>query len=107
VSLLQTIVRTKRASKDQRQSPRRKVQFPAWIDIGNDTAPRNCTVVDVSDGGARVMVEASSDLPKEFYLVLTKSGTRRRCRLVWSSEQEIGVFYLGPIEFWHLSAQST
>jgi hypothetical protein len=53
------------------------------------------------------LVEAPADLPKEFYLVLTKSGTRRRCRLVWSSEQEIGVFYLGPIEFWHLSAQST
>ena len=106
VSLLQALGRTKRSSADQRRSPRRKVTFPAWIDTGNDAAPRTCTVVDVSDGGARVKVASPVELPKEFHLILTQLGTRRHCRVVWSSEEEIGVFYLGPPEFWHLSAKS-
>jgi hypothetical protein len=91
---------------EQRRSLREKVQFAAWIDVGNGAAQRDCTVVDVSEDGARIMVASPAELPQEFYLVLSKHGTRRRCRLVWRSDEEVGMSYLGPLEFVRLSAPS-
>ena len=106
MSLLQAITRAKQSFIEQRRSLRENVQFPAWIDIGNGAAPRDCTVLDVSEDGARIMVAFPAELPKEFYLVLSKQGTRRRCQLVWRSDEEVGISYLGPLEFGRLSAPS-
>jgi hypothetical protein len=97
--VMQAIARIRQAFNEQRRSVREAVQFPAWVDFGNGTQRRNCTVLDVSDHGARIMVESSASVPREFWLVLTKSGTRRRrCRVVWRSDGQIGVSYLGPLE---------
>jgi PilZ domain-containing protein len=98
MSLLQAIMGVKQAFIEQRRSLREDVRFPAWVDVGDGSAPRSCTVLDVSDDGARIMIAASVRLPKEFYLVLSKNGTRRRCRLVWRSDEEAGLFYLAPLE---------
>ena len=98
MSLLQAIMGMKQAFIEQRRSLREDVQFPAWVDVGDGSAPRACTVLDVSDDGARIMISAPARLPKEFYLVLSRNGTRRRCRMVWHSDQEAGLFYLAPLE---------
>jgi hypothetical protein len=102
MSLLQSIMDFKQTFIEQRRSPRENVQFPAWIDIGNGAALRDCTVLDVSEDGARIMVASPAELPKEFYLVLSKHGTRRRGRLAWRSGEEVGVSYLGPLELGNL-----
>ena len=100
VSLFQAFAHFKRSFIEQRRSIREHVQFPAWIDIGDGSQLRSCTVLDVSEGGARVKLSSSTALPKEFWLVLTKDRTRRRhCRMVWHSDTQIGVSYLGPIQF--------
>ena len=97
--VIQAITRIRQTFNEQRRSVREAVQFPAWIDFGNGTQRRSCTVLDVSDYGARIMLESSAPAPKELWLVLTKGGTRRRrCRVVWQSDGQIGVSYLGPIE---------
>jgi hypothetical protein len=97
MSLLQTITRIKQAFIEQRRSIREYVHFPAWTEIGDGTQRRECTVVDVSKDGARIVMSSPTRLPKEFWLVFTKDGTRRRrCRIVWRSQQQIGVTYLGP-----------
>jgi hypothetical protein len=98
VSRLQAIVGVKQAFIEQRRSLREDVRFPAWADVGDGSAPRSCTVLDVSDDGARIGIAVSARLPKEFYLVLGTNGTRRRCRLVWRSHEEAGLFYLAPLE---------
>jgi hypothetical protein len=100
VSLFQALTRFKRTFIERRRSIREHVEFPAWIDIGDGSPPRNCTVLDVSETGARIMVSFPADLPKEFWLLLTKDRTRRRhCRRVWRSNTQVGVTYLGSIEF--------
>ena len=99
MAILQTISRFTQTFIEQRRSLRQPVQFPAWIDLGNGSEHRECTVLDVSDGGARLMVASPGHLPKEFWLLLTRSGARRRrCKLVWRSDVEIGVRYLGAVE---------
>ena len=100
MSLLRAIARFRRTFIEQRRSLREPVQFPAWIDIGDGSRPRNCEVLDVSEGGARIMVSSQDKLPKEFWLILASDRTRRRhCRMVWRSDTQAGVAYLGDIHY--------
>ena len=100
VSLFHAFARFKRTFIEQRQSIREQVQFPAWIDFGDGSQPRDCTVLDVSEDGARIMVSSPVKLPKEFWLVLSKDRTRRRhCQMVWHSDTEVGLKYLEAIQY--------
>jgi PilZ domain len=60
---------------------------------------RNCTMVDVSQTGARLCVDGSIeglDL-KEFFLLLSSTGLAyRRCRMVRLAGDQIGVEFLKP-----------
>jgi hypothetical protein len=100
MSLLQAITRFRQSFIDQRRSPREHVNFPAWIQPGAGPQRRECMVLDISDGGARLTAPGSATLPKEFWLIFSRDGSRRRrCRLVWRANGEIGVAYLGPLKF--------
>jgi PilZ domain len=58
---------------------------------------RECTMVDVSQSGARLRIEGSAeglDL-KEFFLLLSSTGLAfRRCQLVRMDGDQIGVRFL-------------
>ena len=100
MSLFQAFARVKQTFIEQRRSIREHVDFPAWIDISDGSQPRSCTVLDVSEDGARIMASSPAELPKEFWLVLSKDRTRRRhCRIVWRSNTQAGLTYLGPIQY--------
>ena len=97
MTLLQTFTRVKQAIADQRRSFRHATRSPAWIEFDNDTPPQSCTVVDISDGGARIEVTSADRLPEEFSLVLTDDAAHvRRCRIAWREDGQIGVSYLEP-----------
>jgi len=98
--LLETISWVARTFKERRRSLREQVQYSAWIDLDDGTPPRHCSVLDVSEEGARlVLPSAAVALPNEFSLVFTRYGRiRRRCRMVWRQGAEVGVKYLGPLE---------
>ena len=81
---------------EQRQSPREGVELTAWIDIGNSAALRDCSVL-IADDGARIRMAYQAELPTEFDLLLNKNGPRERCRLLWRSDKEVGIAYLGPL----------
>jgi hypothetical protein len=99
MSLFQAFTRFKRPSIERRRSIREQVHFPVWIDVGNGSQLRSCVIIDVSESGARIMVSSPAFLPKEFWLVFTKDGMRRRqCRRVWSTDTQVGVKYLGAIQ---------
>ena len=96
--LLETVARAKLAFVEQRRSFRHATNCPAWIEIGDQTQTRSCTIVNASAYGVRIMVASPNDLPEEFSLVLAFRGQNitRRVRIVWSSDEEVGVRYLGP-----------
>jgi hypothetical protein len=99
VPLFQAFARFKRTFIEQRRSIREHVHFSAWIDIGDGSKLRDCTVLDVSEGGARIILSSPVELPKEFWLVLTKVRSRRRhYRRIWRSDTQVGVSFLGPIQ---------
>jgi hypothetical protein len=80
---------------EKRQSPRHRVDFPAWIDLGDGAQARTCRLWDVSDAGARITVDQPNDVPAEFSLIISLDGTlRRRCRVIWRSDEQIGACYV-------------
>lgn len=99
MSLLQAINPFKRSYNEQRRSLREAVNFPAWIAVGKGTVVLPCMVVDVSEHGARIEIAGPAGLPDEFSLYLTQDGSRRRrCKIAWRSEMQVGVSYVGPVE---------
>ena len=52
-----------------------------------------CSVLDMSEGGARLKTGNLFDCPGQFTLRV-RSGYSYRCRLVWRSKQEVGVRFL-------------
>ena len=95
---LRAMLPFKQAVIEERQPQRESVEFTAWIDIGNRTAPRKCTV-SVAEDGTRIRVPDPAELPREFYLVLGADGKKRHCQLLWRSDEEVGISYLEPQDF--------
>ncbi|HZS63828.1 MAG TPA: PilZ domain-containing protein [Xanthobacteraceae bacterium] len=77
--------------KENRKKIRRPMHYTAWI--GLDGAPRRgCTVADISETGARLQIDTPLELPEIFKLLLSGHGAiYRRCRVVWRSDNEVGV----------------
>lgn len=54
-----------------------------------------CTVLDVSVGGARLMLKQQTEVPLQFTLFMSRGGSvQRRCQTVWQTEKEAGVRFI-------------
>jgi hypothetical protein len=80
-----------------------RVSFERGIDVDilaiDGTWRRACKMLDVSNTGARLVVNSSIEglRLKEFFLLLSKTGkVYRRCELVRVNGDEIGVQFLKP-----------
>ena len=80
---------------ESRRKPRRQLRYGASILTEPGQTPRECTISDVSEIGARLVIEGSSEeLPPRFVLLLTKDGSpRRTCRIVWREGSKVGVAF--------------
>ena len=83
------------AAAEKRKNLRRTVTYPAFIDLGDGSPARACTLCDASQEGAQLAVADPDSLPDEFILALSSDGAaRRRCRVVWRTETQVGVEFL-------------
>jgi hypothetical protein len=53
----------------------------------------DCLVLNVSDGGAGLVTERDIAVPPSFHLEIDGERVRRRCRVVWRDDRQIGVSY--------------
>jgi PilZ domain len=80
----------------RRRVRRVAVNIPAWIEVGNSTLLERCTLVDLTDEGAKLVVGDISHLTDHFCLYLTRRGhASQRCRIVWRRDHQIGVEFEG------------
>ena len=71
--------------------------FPVWLMAIDGTWRRNCRMMDVSETGARLVVESSIEgiNLKEFFLLLSSTGLAyRRCELVRVNGTEMDIRFL-------------
>jgi hypothetical protein len=86
------VVGSYRARADLRRKPRRHFHYNAKILISEKGVPHSCSIADISESGARIVLEKDEELPPRFVLLLTKSGGARRiCRVVWRTGRTVGV----------------
>ncbi len=89
-----TIIRSRDRRAELRKIPRKPLSTSAQqrtsIDPG-DGSHRNCTIYDISQKGARIALSGKNDIPDEFRLMLGSGGAHRQCRVVWRTEQQIGI----------------
>lgn len=73
---------------------RRKVNQDAWMSLEGDFAARKCTVLDISDNGARLKVEDPQFIRSQFQLKFSRTDRGRRCKVAWRKGPLVGVEFI-------------
>ena len=76
---------------------RRSALEQAWLGHGTEFATRPCTVLDLSDGGAKLWVEDAEFVGPTIRLKLSPAAAGRQCRVAWRNGNIMGLEYL-PID---------
>jgi hypothetical protein len=80
---------------ERRRCQRRRVLKGAQISFRGLRAAIDCAVRDITEYGARLVVESPIGVPDQFDLV--QSGAAPRfCRVVWRKPTQIGVEFVDP-----------
>jgi hypothetical protein len=76
------------------REPRRQLNAqPATITVGSKQC--ECTVLDVSPGGAKIMTDADIDVNDRFGLAMVASHAKRQpCEVVWRRGKTYGIKFL-------------
>jgi hypothetical protein len=82
----------------QRSEPRRWLLRTGRLTPDDGGFSLRCTIIDISDHGARVSVEQRVNLPTTFFLIDTLDRVAFRTCLVWSNAPEHGLRLLERIE---------
>lgn len=85
-------------AKNQRKTPRRRVLKEGKVIFGQTQAVIDCTIDNVSEGGAHIRLTSSHGLPEEFYLVEACRGVIHRAEVAWRTTTGMGLRILGPLE---------
>jgi hypothetical protein len=84
---------------ERRKSLRLGITIPALIYTGDGIPLCPCTVLDVSEGGGRIRLEADARVPDYFVLLFTMAGTvRRACSVIWRHDDYLGVAFNGRFD---------
>jgi hypothetical protein len=73
---------------------RRRTNQPAWITVDGGFATRQCTVIDISEGGARLRVEDPQFVKPQFQLKFERSSPGRACEVTWKKGDVIGIKFV-------------
>ena len=83
-----------RSSSELRKKPRRSFHHHAWIQESENGPLRKCTISDISDSGARIMLESNGELPTRFLLAFTDNGVGlRHCQIIWRTGLAVGISF--------------
>ena len=61
--------------------------------FNNGNSSLDCTVRDLSAGGAKLKFESTLGLPERFVLVIKGDEVRRNCHTAWHRSNEVGVTF--------------
>ena len=77
---------------EERRAQRERTFLPARIAFGeNGALSTQCTVIQLSSGGARLHVAASVTVPDRFDLSIPQRGLTYRARQLWRKDDYVGV----------------
>jgi len=84
-----------RRAKTQREPRRQLHKQPAWITADSGLTRRECLVLEVSPGGAKIMTDVPINDSDSFELVLVPNHPKRQpCEVVWRRGNTYGIKFL-------------
>ena len=81
---------------DRRKVPRRRVLKEGKILYADGIRVFDCTIRDISENGARLLIANTMGLPDKFQLFEKSSGLLYPASIVWRQTNSIGVHFDGP-----------
>jgi hypothetical protein len=75
--------------RKESRKPRHTTRHDAWMLLDGGFAKRNCTILNLSTGGARIELIDTGPIGNNLSLALT------HCRLIWRKDTIIGVEFKG------------
>ena len=81
---------------EKRKVPRRRVLKEGKIVYADGLRILDCTIRDLSDSGARLLIANTVGLPDAFLLYEKSSGVLRPASIAWRQANAIGVEFTGP-----------
>lgn len=80
-------------SGQRRQYPRIRVLKGAQLQFKNKLVSLDCTIRDISVGGARLRLNGPTALPDRFDIRMNGTGDKFPARLMWRRGNEVGVAF--------------
>ena len=80
---------------ERRRLPRTEIWRSAEIEMSAATVAE-CIVVDISMGGAQLLLPADLQPDDEFNFSFDHFRSTRQCRVAWRKNRNIGVAFLAP-----------
>lgn len=80
-------------SEERRNFPRLRTLKGGKIVLNDGFSTFDCTIRNMSDEGAKLIVGSIIGVPKHFELAMD-DGRRFNCETVWHTEKEIGVHFI-------------
>jgi hypothetical protein len=79
----------------KRQAVRTSVQLRAQLRFGADRPPLDCTIMDISQTGARILIASEEEaLPQTFDIHIPARSELKWGRVRWRERQQIGIEFL-------------
>ena len=76
---------------ERRRGARVRILKSAHILLNQHNSVIDCTVRNLSSGGACLAVESALGIPERFDVMFDADKSIRPCRMVWHKEKQIGV----------------
>jgi hypothetical protein len=82
-------------TKIQREPRRQLRRRPAWFTIDDGMTRRECLVLDVSPGGAKIMTDPAMGVRDKLELALVPAHPKRQpCEVVWRRGNVHGIRFI-------------
>jgi hypothetical protein len=78
--------------KSHKYDSRRRIVLKAGVISFQDTRIE-CFVLNISTGGAGLVLESDAALPFSFDLEIGDENLQRRCIVVWRNDRQVGVAF--------------
>jgi hypothetical protein len=75
--------------QERRNASRQKAVADAWADPGGMEPAIPCKLLDISNIGAKLGVDAGASIPESF--TLHAGGTKTSARVIWRRQNQVGV----------------
>jgi hypothetical protein len=82
-------------ASERRRWPRKTTPLRAVIADADGKNPRDCTIIDISAGGAQVSTSKELPVDSRVYLLDTGNQVAYLAKILWSSPARSGLWFLG------------